>query len=174
MSKPIIRMLFEFPLTALWSNTWHVNIVVVPPSYTRRQLYFVQDTKQHQRQPFSRPNHHQQQHLYDASACHAQLYHDQAPMKNETTTLNPSQMKVLDVIQGLIQHKRQTLATLSSSLGWPCVNSWQVCINQYMWTYVSRMNVGERRIINSPKDIHIYHLSYFVCYRSEPSRYDIV
>ncbi|OQR89619.1 hypothetical protein THRCLA_22657 [Thraustotheca clavata] len=34
----------------------------------------------------------------------------------EPTTLNPSQMKVLDVIQGLIQHKRQTIAALNSSL----------------------------------------------------------
>ncbi|OQR93433.1 hypothetical protein ACHHYP_02566 [Achlya hypogyna] len=45
-----------------------------------------------------------------------QLNFDETP-EPPKETLNPSQMRVLDVIQSLIQHKRQTIAALNSSLG---------------------------------------------------------
>ncbi|KDO31675.1 hypothetical protein SPRG_03594 [Saprolegnia parasitica CBS 223.65] len=46
-----------------------------------------------------------------------QLHFEPTPRRHEAPpeALNPSQMRVLDVIQGLIAHKRQTIAALESS-----------------------------------------------------------
>ncbi|KAF0698363.1 Aste57867_11013 [Aphanomyces stellatus] len=66
-----------------------VKVQVHPSGYARRQLHF------------------DPEHIPPASEAE-----DEPPI---TGGLNPSQMKVLGVIQGLIQHKRQTIASLHTS-----------------------------------------------------------